>query len=53
MTFEYMTPHTPQLNGVIEGIFSVIKEGALDMLLNEKLNDTNQKIMWEESVHTC
>ena len=46
MTFEYMTPHTPQLNGVIEERFSVIKEGALDMLLNEKLNDTNQKIMW-------
>ena len=49
---DYKTPHTPQLNKVIEGIFSVIKKGALDMILNSNLNDTAQKMLWEETVHT-
>ena len=49
---EYTTPHTPQLNGVIERIFSVIKEGALAMLLNTKLNNTAQKMLWAEAGHT-
>ena len=43
---EYTTLHMPQLNGVIERRFAVIKEGALAILLNEKLNDTAQKMMW-------
>ena len=46
ITLDYRTPHTPQLNGFIEIIFSVIKEGALDILFNPKLNDTVQKILW-------
>ena len=50
---EYTTPHTPQLNGVTERKFSIIKEGALAMLLNAKLNDTAQKMLWAEAVHTC
>ena len=45
-TLEYTTPHTPHLNGVIETIFAVIKEGALAILLNEKLNATAQKSLW-------
>ena len=53
VTLEYTTPHTPKLNGVIERIFSAIKEGALNIILNEKLNDTAQKILWAEAVHTC
>ena len=40
-----MTKHMPHLNGVIEIIFSVIKEGVLEMLLNAKLNYTAQKIL--------
>ena len=40
-----MTPHTPQMNGVIETRCSVIKEGALAMLINAKLNDTAQKML--------
>ena len=43
----------PQLNGVIGRIFAFIKEGELDMLLNEKLNNTYQKRLWEEAVHMC
>ena len=41
------------MNGVIERIFSVIKEKALEILINAKLNDTAQKILWEEVVHKC
>ena len=42
---------TPQLNGVIERISTVIKEGLLAILPNAKLNDTAQKMMWAEAVH--
>ena len=40
VTLEYMTFHTPQMNGVIERRFSVIKREQLAMLLN----DTAEKI---------
>ena len=53
MTLEYTTSHTPQMNGVIKIIIAVIKEGALAMFLNAKLNETSQKILWEEAVHMC
>ena len=49
---EYTTPHTPHMNGVREIIFSVIKEAELEILLNKKLKNTDQKILWKESVHT-
>ena len=52
VTLDYIAPHMPQLNVIIERIFNVIKEGALDMLLNVKINDTSQKILWEEAVNT-
>ena len=42
-----------QLNGITERRFAVIKEGALAMLLNAKLNYTSQKILWEEAAHIC
>ena len=42
-----------QLNGVTERRFSVIKEVALAMMLNAKLNYAAQKILWAEAVHTC
>ena len=50
---DYTTPHTPQLNSVIRGRFTSIKEGALAMLLNAKLNYTAHKILWSDTVHTC
>ena len=50
---EYMTPHTLQLNRVTERRFEVIKEGALAIMLNAKLNDTAQKMLWSEAVHMC
>ena len=53
ITLEYTTPHTPQLNVVIERRFADIEEGAIAMLLNAKLNDTDQKVLWEEAVHMC
>ena len=53
VTLEYTTPHTPQMNGVIERIFAIIKEGELAMMLNVKLNDTAQKIPRAEYVHVC
>ena len=53
VALEYTTPHTPQLNGVIEMRFKVINDGALKMVLNNKLNDTAQKLLWIEAVHTC
>ena len=45
--------HTPKMNGVIERIFAVIKEGVLSMLLNAKINETAQKMLCTEAVHTC
>ena len=51
MMLKYTTPRIPQLNVVIERIFSVIKEGSLAMILNETFNNTAQKISWEEAVH--
>ena len=45
VTLEYTNPHKPQMNGVVERIFAVIKEGVLAMLLNANLNDTAQKIL--------
>ena len=53
ITLEYTTPHTTQLNDVIERISEVIKEGDIYMLLNTKLNDTDQKMLWSETVKTC
>ena len=50
---EYTTPYTPQLNGIIERILAATKEGLLAMMLNAKLYDTAQKILWLEAVHTC
>ena len=41
------------MNGVIERRFAVIKEGALDMLINAKLNDIAHKMLWTEAIHTC
>ena len=48
---EYTTLHTTQLNNVIERRFTVIKEGVMDMILNQKINDTAQKMMWAEAIH--
>ena len=44
---------TPQLNGVIERRFVVIKKVSLAMLLNAKLNKRYKKILWAEAVHMC
>ena len=41
----------PQLNGVTKRIFSVIEVVVLAMIINAKLNDTYQKMMWSEVVH--
>ena len=41
------------MNGAIERRFAIIKEGALAMLLNAKLNDTAQKMIRTEAIHTC
>ena len=49
---EYTAPHIPPLNGIIERNISVIKEGALAMLLNIKFNYTAHKILWSAVVHT-
>ena len=50
-TLEYTTPHSPQMNGVIEILFAIIKKGPLEMLLNAKLNEAAQKALWAEAVH--
>ena len=50
---EYTILHMPHLIRFIERRFSVIEEEALEMLLNEKLNYTAQKMLWAEAVHTC
>ena len=41
------------LNRATERIFAVIKEGTRYVLLNAKLNDTDQKILRAEAVHMC
>ena len=43
--------HTPNLNGVINIILAFIKEGALAMILNTKLNGTAQKMLCMETIH--
>ena len=50
---EYTTPPVPQLNRVMKRIFAVVKEGALSILLNAKLNETAHQMLWGEDVHTC
>ena len=40
-----------QLNGVTERIFAVIEAVVLAMIIDAKLNDTYQKMMWSEVVH--
>ena len=40
------------VNGVIERRFTVTKKGALEMILNKKLNNTAQRMMLSEAVHT-
>ena len=42
----------PQLNGITKEKSAVIKAVVLAMLLNAKLNDTDQKMLWSEAVHT-
>ena len=39
----YTTLQMPQLNGFIKRIFTVIKEGKLDMLLKAKLKTNTRK----------
>ena len=51
VVLEYNMLHTSQLNGAIERIFSAIKVGALEMLLNAKLNDTAHRILWVEAFY--
>ena len=46
VVLEYTTPYMPHMNRVMERIFALIKEGALAILLNTKLNDTDQKMLW-------
>ena len=50
---DYTTTHMPQLKIVFKRIFVVIKEGELSMLLNYKLNNKSQKMLWTEAIHTC
>ena len=42
----------PQLNDITKEKFAVIKALVLALLLNAGLNDTDQKILWSEAVHT-
>ena len=42
----------PQLNDTTKEEFAVIKALVLALLLNAGLNDTDQKILWSEAVHT-
>ena len=51
--WEHTTPNTPHLNGVTERRLAIIKEWSLAMLLNAKLNETAQKILWAEAIYTC
>ena len=47
-----ITPHTPNMTRFIERRFSVTKEGALEMLLNAKLNENDQKTLRDQAIHT-
>ena len=53
VALEYKAPHMLQLNVIAERIFTFIEEIVLAMLLNAKLNDTDQKMLWSEAVYTC
>ena len=53
MIFSSGSGTTPQMNGFIERVFSIIKELLLAIMLNDKINDTDQKMLWAESVRTC
>ena len=52
ITLKYTTSRPPHVNSIIKRIFAVIKEGALAILLNAKLNDNAQKVFWTEALYT-
>ena len=44
--------NTPQMNGVVERAFAVVKERALAMLFNAAFTKQTREFLWEEATNT-
>ena len=49
---EYMAPNTPQQNGVVERKFVTIRDRSCAAMINAKLNDEFQGLLWAECANT-
>ena len=49
---EYTAPNTPQQNGVVERKFVTIRDRSCAAMINAKLNDEFQGLLWAECANT-
>ncbi len=49
---EYTAPHTPQHSGVVERRFAVVRQRAVAMMHNIKINEDLKKLIWAEALNT-
>ena len=47
---EYTTPHTPQMNGVVERRIAVLLNGARAAMYAANFNEESRKKLWAETV---
>jgi hypothetical protein len=50
---EHTAPHTPQLNGVVECAFVILRQRAMAMMFSAKFTDEYQGRLWAEAVNTA
>ena len=50
---EFTAPNTPQLNGVVERKFVVIRDRGLAIMLGAGLNEEHQGKLWAEAMNTA
>ena len=50
---EITAANTPQMNGVVERAFSVVKEQAMAMLYNDQFTNQTRKYLWAEPTNTA
>ena len=50
---EFTTPHTPQLNGVVERAFVTVRQRAMAMMFAAQFTPEYQARLWAEAVNTA
>jgi hypothetical protein len=53
INIEHTAPHTPQLNGVVECAFVILRQRAMAMMFSAKFTDEYQGRLWAEAVNTA